>query len=342
MASVPNFSRRAPRAPRLDTATIKTSDSPSASTAPTSTFCIGSVWDANAWQYTSPIDPPARPDFIVIGEPLDSLLARRRAWNRETDYGRKCDPNGWQGSHFNQWLWERQRRINLHEKEDKHWPDVTLTTPNWKNGATFPPAPPISPLTNTEPLECVGEIEEVVWGTWHYHTSDSDSEFSCSNDSLAIFLGEPYQARDGQGSPAFSSGKEDEEDILGIFANLNYGAVEAGVKEKSTPNALTVPFTPALTPADLLFPMVWPSQLLLDAADACHINRGFEDEPDTPATVHTAATVSLHHVTVTPTVLDVAVAVRMVSTAAARPVTIAGRQSSAAGNQTSLDDLSDQ
>ncbi|SMR58655.1 unnamed protein product [Zymoseptoria tritici ST99CH_1E4] len=331
MASFPNFSRREPRAPRLDTATIETSDSPSESTAPTSTLCIGSVWDANPWQYTSPTSPTAQPDFVVIGEPLDSLLARRRAWNRETDYGRKCDPNGWQGSHRNQWLWERQRRINLHEKEDKHWPDVTLTTPNWKKAAAFPLPPPISPLTNTEPLECVGEIEEVVWGTWHYHTSDSDSEFSCSDDSLAIFLGEPYQARDGQGSVAFSSGKEDEEDILGIFANLNQGAVEAAKMEDGPPTALMVPFTPALTPADLRFPMIWPSQLLLDAADACHINRGFEDEPATHATVHTAAAVSVSSVAVMPAVLGVAVPVRLTSWTAARQVNIAGRQSSAAG-----------
>lgn len=76
---------------------------------------------------------------ITLGSPPSGLLFKRRLWNRETDHGRLCDPNGWQGSLANQQRLEAQREINEEWLEERGLLPLDASMfreIEWKRGAT--------------------------------------------------------------------------------------------------------------------------------------------------------------------------------------------------------------
>ncbi|KAK4618273.1 hypothetical protein CLAFUW4_12352 [Fulvia fulva] len=98
---------------------------------------------------------------IILSSPPAGLLFKRRLWNRETDHGRLCDPDGWQGSLENEERFEEQRQINEEWLEDR---DLLPLDPSvfkkvdWKKHATLFEVP-VSPKT----ILIEGGIVECPW-----------------------------------------------------------------------------------------------------------------------------------------------------------------------------------
>ena len=76
---------------------------------------------------------------FILSTPPSGLLYKRRLWNLETDHGRLCDPDGWQGSMENQQRLDEQRQINEEWLEERGLEPLDASVfkkIEWKKGAT--------------------------------------------------------------------------------------------------------------------------------------------------------------------------------------------------------------
>ncbi|KAK4494450.1 hypothetical protein PRZ48_014748 [Zasmidium cellare] len=95
-------------------------------------------------------------DEFIMGSPRDSLLCRRRHWNRKTDKGRHCNPGNWQGSVDNQIRHNAKMDLNKTWREERgeplHRPSMFRAI-DWNASATFrevsvsPCTVPVSPAS---------------------------------------------------------------------------------------------------------------------------------------------------------------------------------------------------
>jgi hypothetical protein len=232
---------------------------------------------------------------------------------------------GWQGSLKDQRRWEEHKQINASFKEECSWPDEppVFTAPDWNRGATTIPEEIMSPrTTSTNPRASATEIEEVQWGTWHYNTGmRSDDSFSCSDESLAFFLGTSYKPGDSAPATPLHLDYGDEDNVIGHTVTISLRESERNQ------DALATADTPLFNPEQQTPPFAKPRRptLLLNAADACHARRGFEDVPATPVTVEVATAIHVAGRTSTAARLDVAVAVPITKVTAVQRVSIVKR-----------------
>lgn len=101
-------------------------------------------------------------DEFQLGYPPDSLLCKRRNWNRKTDRGRLCDHDGWQGSQDN------QERFNHQMKKNRQWRQKRgfalfraedFKPVDWKGFTSSRPDVPVSP--RTVPTDMIDDQQKI-------------------------------------------------------------------------------------------------------------------------------------------------------------------------------------
>lgn len=113
-----------------------------------------------------------------LGYPQGSLLCRRRMFDRATDRGRLCDPNGWQGSMENQLRFEAQMARNKDWRERRGFPlhgSETFKTVDWKMSAT---SYEVSVSPCTVPAEMTNENDAFSSVNWDGPTKKIEQSVS--------------------------------------------------------------------------------------------------------------------------------------------------------------------
>lgn len=126
---------------------------------------------------------------FVLGSPRNSLVCQRRIFDRKTNRGSLCDPDGWQGSMFNQLLLREQIDKNRRWREQRAIPlqgPEMFRTIHWDKPASAASRDePVSPRTVQSDSPPVGKVafSSVTWNGPKKPVEHSSAN-NFSNDEL--------------------------------------------------------------------------------------------------------------------------------------------------------------